>query len=431
MLTDDQSGGPTAVGQRRVARAVVRAGRRRAAAALIKAGGGVSSSTPVAAVSAAGLVLVMGLAVVIFSMGSQTSSPNLLATQVQFTSGGAVSSADVPPVVYAAYAQAAAQAGRFHPDCALRPAVLAGIGWRESVHGTIGGAAANTAGNVSPPIIGIPLNGTNGTAAISDTDGGTYDADTVWDRAVGPMQFIPSSWRSYGADGNGDGVADPQNIYDAALAAVAHLCASSPVNMNTSQEALRSALFAYNRSGTYVSSVFGRIGYYDIAFSAPAMSSGDAQVLLRHPNLVLSEAARADLVAGIVDPRVIAVLAAIVQNHDVTVGVFQTGHSQCIGGSSRTEEPLCSESHHYHGRAVDISVVAGQPVGSNNSAARGIVRWLSTLPVGDPIRPNVGSPWAEFSALPGFFTDAHHQHHIHLGFCGPRWKRGVWEDSCA
>jgi membrane-bound lytic murein transglycosylase B len=55
-------------------------------------------------------------------------------------------------------------------------------------------------------------------AAIRDTDHGLLDGDPVWDRAVGPMQFIPSSWRSWG-------VGSPHNIYDSTLAAGCYLCA--------------------------------------------------------------------------------------------------------------------------------------------------------------------------------------------------------------
>ena len=90
------------------------------------------------------------------------------------------------------------------------------------------------------------MNGQNGTAAIADTDRGVLDGDRVWDRAVGPFQFIPTSWTIYGRDGNGDGNRDPQNIFDAVPAAVAHLC---PHGSITDIEA---AIFAYNRSTEYV-----------------------------------------------------------------------------------------------------------------------------------------------------------------------------------
>ncbi|MGH8775651.1 MAG: lytic transglycosylase domain-containing protein [Jiangellaceae bacterium] len=62
-------------------------------------------------------------------------------------------------------------------------------------------------------------------ALIRDTDGGALDGDTTYDRAVGPMQFIPSTWRSVSVDGNGDGRRDPNNIYDAAQGAAVYLCA--------------------------------------------------------------------------------------------------------------------------------------------------------------------------------------------------------------
>src|SRR5687767_9098537 len=64
-----------------------------------------------------------------------------------------------------------------------------------------------------------------GFASIVDTDGGVLDGDARWDRAVGPMRFIPSTWQLVGRDGNGDGIADPFSIDDAALSAAAYLCA--------------------------------------------------------------------------------------------------------------------------------------------------------------------------------------------------------------
>lgn len=124
--------------------------------------------------------------------------------------------------------------------------VLAAIGKVESNHARFGGADIVEDGRVRPPIIGIALDGQNGTAAIADTDDGTLDGDRIWDRAVGPFQFIPTSWRIYGRDGNGDDVRDPQNVFDAVPAAVAHLCPHGSV------VDIEAAIFAYNRSTEYV-----------------------------------------------------------------------------------------------------------------------------------------------------------------------------------
>jgi len=153
--------------------------------------------------------------------------------------------------------------------CPLSWAVLAGIGRVESGHGTFGSAEPRADGTVRPRILGIPLDGTRGTMAISDTDGGLLDGDVVADRAVGPMQFIPSTWRTSGADGNGDGTADPNNLYDAAAGAARYLCRAAGSTPTAS--ALGTAVFSYNHDWGYVSKVLGIArGYAGVALpSAP------------------------------------------------------------------------------------------------------------------------------------------------------------------
>lgn len=163
---------------------------------------------------------------------------------------------DVPPQLLDLYATHAGA-------CAGLPwQVIAGIGKVESNHGRFGGSSIGTDGVVRPSIIGIPLNGQNGTAAIADTDDGALDGDTIWDRAVGPFQFIPTSWTIYGRDGNGDGRRDPHNVFDAVPAAVAHLC---PHGSITDVEA---AVFAYNRSADYVALVLEWAATYTGPLSA-------------------------------------------------------------------------------------------------------------------------------------------------------------------
>ncbi|MEX2621567.1 MAG: peptidoglycan DD-metalloendopeptidase family protein [Egibacteraceae bacterium] len=168
----------------------------------------------------------------------------------------------IPAVVLDAYLNAETLSPHLGEGCAVRWQILAGIGKVESGHASHGGATVLADGTVDPPIIGIALDGTRGTARIPDTDGGRWDGDPVWDRAVGPMQFIPSSWERFGQDGNGDGTRDPNNIYDAALAAAAHLCWTRPGDY-TDRQQLSQALLAYNRSSAYVRSVISWIDQYD------------------------------------------------------------------------------------------------------------------------------------------------------------------------
>ena len=111
------------------------------------------------------------------------------------------------------------------------------------------GRSIDADGVARPPIIGIALDGTHNTMEIRDTDGGSFDGDTVYDRAVGPMQFIPETWRRYGRDGSGDGVADPQNIDDAALTAAGYLCAGGR-DLST-DDGWIAAIRAYNPTIAY------------------------------------------------------------------------------------------------------------------------------------------------------------------------------------
>lgn len=159
------------------------------------------------------------------------------------------------PVAYEAYRDAAAASGTITEACDVRWQILAGIGQVESRHGRLDSShAVADDGTVTPAIRGRALDGTGGTQTIPDTDGGELDGDSTWDRAMGPLQFIPTTWRELGRDGNGDGVADPDNLYDAALTAVAHLCLREPGDYAVRAQ-LRRALIAYNASGEYADRV--------------------------------------------------------------------------------------------------------------------------------------------------------------------------------
>lgn len=176
---------------------------------------------------------------------------------------------DFPFVVLNAYVRAAGIKAREDPSCGIRWTALAGIGKTESNHGTFGGARVDGDGNIDKPIYGIALDGSNGTASIGDSDGGEIDGDPNGDRAAGPMQFIPSSWRHYGRDANLDGKIDIQNLNDAALAAAGLLCDKGPgLEVDAG---LRRAFFSYNPDQRYVSIVLGRVhGYDDFILPWPA-----------------------------------------------------------------------------------------------------------------------------------------------------------------
>ena len=185
--------------------------------------------------------------------------------------GATAPGADIPERTLQAYANAELRQRERTPECRVGWATLAGIGRIESRHGTLRDAQVLPDGRVQPPVVGIPLDGTNGTRLVPDTDGGRLDGDPDLDRAVGPMQFLPETWERHGADGNGDGVADPHQIDDAALAAAGYLCSGD--RDVTDAGDWWDGVLAYNASGEYARDVWSAAAEY-AARTAPA---GDAR----------------------------------------------------------------------------------------------------------------------------------------------------------
>jgi membrane-bound lytic murein transglycosylase B len=161
----------------------------------------------------------------------------------------------IPQRMVLAYANAEIRLRELAPRCGISWTMLAGVGRKESMHGRFGGATVNDDGTLSQPIVGVPLDGSPGVRAIKDTDKGSLDGDPDWDRAVGPMQFLPVTWRKWAVRASGDGAPpDPQNVDDAALSAGRYLC-SAGGNL-TVAAGWWQAVLTYNTSVRYGQQVF-------------------------------------------------------------------------------------------------------------------------------------------------------------------------------
>ncbi|MEU9169490.1 lytic transglycosylase domain-containing protein [Streptomyces sp. NPDC048420] len=167
------------------------------------------------------------------------------------------SEAGIPATVLAAYKKAATELQASKPGCNLPWQLLAAIGQVES--GQARGGRVDADGTTTSKILGPQLDG-NGFALIKDTDNGVYDGNSAYDSAVGPMQFIPSTWAWAARDGNGDGVKDPNNIYDASLAAGHYLCRNG-WDLSDGGD-LESAILSYNNSRHYLNTVLSWLEYY-------------------------------------------------------------------------------------------------------------------------------------------------------------------------
>ena len=242
-----------------------------------------------------------------------------------------VDGTDIPLVALNAYVRASRTLTVEDPSCGVHWSQIAGIGRIESIHGYFGESTLDVNGQTTEDILGLPLDGrllsgqtsgpipdatgrtqeSNGVvrlALITDTDDGRLDGDREFDRAVGPMQFIPTTWRLYESDGNGDGRADPQNIYDAALATARYLC-DAPGSMITTAGEQR-GYFAYNHDLAYSANVT-RAGrrYHERLDVSPESGAFASFALLPTPAEIAEAEAAARLQAEI-DAAVAAAQAA-------------------------------------------------------------------------------------------------------------------------
>ncbi|MCC3776794.1 lytic transglycosylase domain-containing protein [Streptomyces sp. UNOB3_S3] len=166
-------------------------------------------------------------------------------------------STGIPVTALAAYKNAEKLAAERYPGCHIPWQLVAGIGKVESEHAASYGLRSD--GTTERQILGPRLTGGQ-FAEIKDTDGGRWDGDAQYDRAVGPTQFIPSTWESYGVDGNGDGKADPNNIFDAAAGTARYLCAGNKDLRDPAD--LDRAILSYNNSREYVNAVLAWMRTY-------------------------------------------------------------------------------------------------------------------------------------------------------------------------
>ncbi len=271
-----------------------------------------------------------------------------------------VAGTDIPLVALNAYVIAERTLEVENPTCQIRWWMLAGIGKIESIHGHFGASTLDVNGDTTDQITGPALDGrilegaeflvegvelpeatdrtgvieielppapasaaieiAAGAAAanttvpvdaplpvikrlalIKDSDGGRLDGDSVYDRAVGPMQFIPQTWRTYETDGNLDEETDPQNIYDAALASARYLCAAS--GSMATEDGQQTAYFSYNHDQEYSDDVAAAADRYRRLVEIPAEPAGDAHALgVANPDLLESSMRAAEKSGKLDDP---------------------------------------------------------------------------------------------------------------------------------
>jgi hypothetical protein len=166
----------------------------------------------------------------------------------------------IPVVAVEAYGYAELVLSRTAPACHLSWTTIAAIGFVESAHGSANNSVLNADGTVRPPIYGLPLDGKGGRQLIRDTDHGVIDGDTTYDRAVGPLQFIPSTWLANAMDADNNGVTDPNDLDDASLTAASYLCKNG--RDLSRADSWYDAILSYNAVAPYAAKVYQTANEY-------------------------------------------------------------------------------------------------------------------------------------------------------------------------
>ena len=337
-----------------------------------------------------GAATLAGLVVVLF--GAATGAMNSHHIDTGTGLSPASWGADVPEEMGQLYADASFRFGIPAP-------ILAAVGKIECDHNRlIDGPSAAGAGSADPA------------ERSPDPDAAEPFRRRRCDRpneagAQGPMQFLPSTFArwSWASGSERPSIIDPT---DAVFAAAAKLHADGVVADPVT------ALWAYNHSYSYVADVLAWAVVYGWR---PPTQAPLATAVLHHRRIALRPAAAADVEAGRVDGRVLAVLLSLATRHDLaSVGPFASGHSPYVRDSNGRSTGRYS--NHHFGRAVDIPTVDRQGVRAGNGHARQLV--LEALSLPHDIRPTeVLSPW-ELRAENGArsHTNAAHATHVHLGF---------------
>ena len=239
------------------------------------------------------------------------------------------STSGIPSAALAAYQRAETIINAADASCHLDWQLIAAIGRVESNHGRANGNTLDDNGLATPGIYGVALNGSNNTTEIVDTDAGQFDNDTAYDRAVGPMQFIPSTWSVVGVDADGDGVRNPQDIDDAALGTAVYLCSGSD-DLGT-DAGRRAAVYRYNHSQSYVDLVLAIMDAYEQGdfTSIPNGTVLAGELTRTPPPLHVPGAPAAQGPAHITKPP-----TSHSTDHTVDAPPTDTGHDTSGGGST-------------------------------------------------------------------------------------------------
>jgi hypothetical protein len=226
-------------------------------------------------------------------------------------------------------------------------------------------------------------------------------------RKHGALGLVGEQWRRYAVDGNDDGRIRRQDPADSAAALA---------RMIWAEGGLRAGLFEHNHAKWYVDAVLGeadeiegkcKVSKVDWALALP----NAVLAPIEWDNLTLSnELEQQDLATGAVDPRIVGLIGAMTQSHQITISSLRSDHSMYTaeGGIS----------NHYYGRAMDIAAVDGVSCTDTAPSApcAALATTLSQLP--SPAMPTELIYCFDVDGPGPAFARSDHCDHVHAGYDG-------------
>jgi hypothetical protein len=226
-------------------------------------------------------------------------------------------------------------------------------------------------------------------------------------RRHGALGLVGSEWRDYAVDGDGDGRIRREDPADSA---------ATLARMVWSEGGLRAGLFEHNHAKWYVDAVLGEadriegeceVGTVDWALSLP----NAVLAPIKWGNLTLSnDLEQQDLDSGAIDPRIVGLLGAITQSHQITISALRSDHSMYTAEGG--------VSNHYYGRAMDIAAVDGVSCADTapTSPCGELALTLSQLPA--PAMPTELIYCYDVDGPGPAFARSDHCDHVHAGYDG-------------
>jgi soluble lytic murein transglycosylase-like protein len=223
----------------------------------------------------------------------------------------------------------------------------------------------------------------------------------------GPMGITEDNWDRYAVDGDADGKVKHSSPADSAATLGRMIWAAGD---------LRAGLFQHNHAEWYVEAVLsdaeamkGTCQVKTVAYAVALPGPSNTPINWRNVELS-NQLEMVDIQSGAIDPRIINLLAAISQQHTITISALRSDHSQNTASGN--------VSNHYYGRAMDIAAIDGVSCTdvSPDGPCGTIARQLGALPPGQEPTELIYCWDPDGPANPNGFAQADHCNHVHVGF---------------